>query len=94
MNFKLYCTCGDEMHIGEYDPDVPGLEFHCLGCNVKVFIDIDKKNEIANELKDLIDILYLHRGDEVGSYTMINTGEMEQAIERAVIVLKKEGRIL
>ena len=40
-------------------------------------------------LEDLIDTLHLHRGDEVGSYTMINTGEMEQAIERARICLAR-----
>ena len=45
-------------------------------------------NKVIGALIDLIDTLHLHRGDEIGSYTMINTGEMNQSIERAMETLR------
>lgn len=47
-----------------------------------------KTNELVEALEDLIDTLHLHRiPEEQGCYTLVNTGEMEQAIERAMKVL-------
>ena len=51
---------------------------------------LSREQLLENALEDLIDTLFIHRGDEVGSYTMINTGEMDQSIERAKIALDRK----
>ena len=51
---------------------------------------MSREQLLEDALEDLIDTLFLHRADEVGCYTMINTGEMEQAIERAKSALDRK----
>lgn len=68
--------------------DIQGIEF------IANFIMQDRKRVIeplVESIKDLVDTLSLHRGDTEGCYTMINTGEMEQSIERAMETLKNAG---
>ena len=39
-HLTIYCgACGDAMKEKDYDPDVPGLEFYCIGCDKSVWME-------------------------------------------------------
>ena len=66
-SITIYCACGDAMKPMEYDPDVPGLEFHCIVCCESVWVDgyrpsqqslVKMNEELVEAVKNL---LYWHK---------------------------------
>lgn len=53
LDFKIICSCGDEIKPKEYDPDVPGLHFYCIGCDHSIWVDAGYAPKAGVESKDL-----------------------------------------
>jgi len=55
--FKVFCGCGDEMKMGDYDPDMSAVSYKCsIGCGNQVFIepDLDQLSPDVEEIKKIL----------------------------------------
>lgn len=54
---KVFCGCGDEMKMGNYDPDISAVSYKCsIGCGNQVFIepDLDQRSPEVEKLARII----------------------------------------